>query len=76
MNLGPEIPSALGPAFMAAAATAAGGSPLEALSAGYSVVLIWAAVVAIPIVPSVLALITIDKKTFSGVESDAPAAHL
>jgi hypothetical protein len=80
VNASQQIGGSLGIALfstIAAAATAAAGGPLlEALSAGYSAVFLWAAVIAILTVPCALALITIDKKTFSGVESEVPAVHL
>ncbi|GAA3691518.1 MFS transporter [Arthrobacter ginkgonis] len=80
VNASQQIGGSLGIALfstIAAAATAAAGGPmLEALSAGYSAVFLWAAVLALLIAPIALALITIDKKTFSGAESEVPAVHL
>jgi hypothetical protein len=51
-----------------AAAATAGGVSLAALSAGYAMVFLWAAGVAILIVPVALLPITIDRKKFTGTE--------
>jgi hypothetical protein len=51
-----------------AAAATAGGVSLAAISSGYAAVFLWAAGVAILIVPVTLLLITIDRKKFTGTE--------
>ena len=80
VNASQQIGGSLGVALfstLAASATAAaaGGALLESLSAGYSTVFVWAAVVAILITPIALLLIRIDRRTFSGTGGDAPV-HL
>lgn len=58
-----------------AAAATAGGVSLAALSAGYSMVFLWAAGFAILIAPIALLLINIDRKVFTGTHGDAPVVH-
>ncbi|MFE4228579.1 MFS transporter [Arthrobacter sp. NPDC056886] len=70
VNASQQIGGSLGIALfstIAAAATAGGVSP-AALSSGYAAVFLWAAGVAILIVPVALLLITIDRKKFTGTE--------
>ncbi|MCU1566186.1 MAG: drug resistance transporter, EmrB/QacA subfamily [Pseudarthrobacter sp.] len=80
VNASQQVGGSLGIALfstIAASATAAAGGPgLAALSAGYSQVFLWAAAVAILIVPAVLLLIDINRATFSGAAADTPAVHL
>jgi len=65
-----QIGGSLGIALFStiAAAATAGGVSLAALSRGYAAVFLWAAGVAILIVPVALLLITIDRKKFTGTE--------
>ena len=78
VNASQQIGGSLGIALFStiAAAATAGGVSLAALSTGYAAVFLWAGGVAILIVPIALLLINIDRKTFSGMESDTPAVHL
>lgn len=77
VNASQQIGGSLGIAlFSTIAAVAAAGTSLAALSAGYSMVFLWAAGVAILIAPIALLLINIDRKTFTGTEGDAPVVHL
>ncbi|MEO3931551.1 hypothetical protein WMO79_01890 [Micrococcaceae bacterium Sec7.4] len=76
VNASQQIGGSLGIAlFSTIAAATAGGSSLAALSAGYSMVFLWAAGVAILIAPIALLLINIDRKTFTGTGGDAPVVH-
>ena len=77
VNASQQIGGSLGIALFStlAAAASGGGVSLAALSAGYSVVFLWAAGVAVLIVPVALLLINIDRKTFSGT-GDAPHIHM
>lgn len=79
VNASQQIGGSLGIALfstIAAAATAASAGPrLEALTAGYSAVFLWAALAAILIAPLGLMLITISKKAFSEGD-DRPQVHL
>lgn len=78
-NASQQIGGSLGIALfstIAAAATAAGSGPkLEALTAGYSAVFLWAAAAAVLIAPLGLLLVTISKKAFSEGE-ERPHVHL
>ncbi len=77
VNASQQIGGSLGIAlFSTIAAATAGGTSLAALSAGYSMVFLWAAGVAILIAPIALLLINIDRKTFTGTGGDAPVVHL
>ena len=80
VNASQQVVGSLGIALfstIAASATAAvGGAVLAALSAGYSLVFLWAAGVAILIVPIALLLIDNYRTAFSGTASDTPAVHL
>lgn len=77
VNASQQIGGSLGIALFStlAAAATGGGASLAALSAGYSVVFLWAAGVAVLIVPVALLLINIDRRTFSGT-GDAPHIHM
>lgn len=75
-QVGGSLGIALFSTLAASATAAAGGAGPAALSAGYSLVFLWAAGVAILIVPVALLLIDINRRTFSGAASDAPAVHL
>ena len=78
VNASQQIGGSLGIALfstIAAAATASGVS-LAARSAGYAMVFLWAAGVAILIAPIALLLITSDRATFTGTDGDAPVVHL
>ena len=70
VNASQQIGGSLGIALFStiAAAATAGGVSLAALSAGYAMVFLWAAGVAILIVPVALLLITIDRRKFTGTE--------
>lgn len=78
VNASQQIGGALGIALFStiAAAAAAGGTSLAALSAGYSLVFLWAAGVAVLIAPIALLLINVDRGKFTGTDSDAPVVHL
>ncbi len=78
VNASQQIGGSLGIALFStiAAATAAGGASLAALSSGYSMVFLWAAGVAILITPIALLLINIDRRKFTGTDGDAPVVHL
>jgi len=77
VNASQQIGGSLGIALFStiAAAAAAGGTSLAALSAGYSVVFLWAAGVAVMIAPIAVLLINIDRGKFTGTDGDAPV-HL
>jgi hypothetical protein len=75
-QVGGSLGIALFSTIAASATAAAGGAGLAALSAGYSQVFLWAAGVAILIVPAALLLIDISRETFSGAAADTPAVHL
>ena len=77
VNASQQIGGSLGIALFStlAAAATGGGVSLAALTTGYSVVFLWAAGVALLIVPVALLLINIDRKTFSGT-GDAPPIHM
>jgi EmrB/QacA subfamily drug resistance transporter len=70
VNASQQIGGSLGIALFStiAAAATAGGVSLAALSSGYAAVFLWAAGVAILIVPVALLLITIDRRKFTGTE--------
>ena len=74
-QIGGSLGIALFSAIAAAATVAVGGEPLAALTSGYSMVFLWAAGVAVLIVPIALLLIRIDRKTFSGA-GETPHVHL
>ena len=78
VNASQQIGGSLGIALFStiAAAAAAGGASLAALSTGYSMVFLWAAGVAILIAPIALLLINIDRRKFTGTDGDAPVVHL
>ncbi|WP_258061696.1 hypothetical protein [Arthrobacter sp. ZGTC412] len=80
VNASQQVGGSLGIALFstipASATAAAGGAVLAALSAGYSLVFLWGAGVAILIVPIALLLIDINRKTFSGAAADTPAVPL
>ena len=78
VNASQQIGGSLGIALFStiAAAATAGGVSLAALSAGYAMVFLWAAGVAILIAPIALLLINIDRATFTGTDGDAPVVHL
>jgi EmrB/QacA subfamily drug resistance transporter len=78
VNASQQIGGSLGIALFStiAAAATAGGTSLAALSAGYSMVFLWAAGIAILIAPIALLLIDIDREKFTGSDGDAPIVHL
>lgn len=78
VNASQQIGGSLGIALFStiAAAATAGGVSLATLSAGYSLVFLWAAGVAILIAPIALLLINIDRTRFAGTEGEAPIVHL
>ncbi|MGY2747130.1 hypothetical protein ACQCSU_20085 [Pseudarthrobacter sp. O4] len=78
VNASQQIGGSLGIALFStiAAAATAGGVSLASLSAGYSMVFLWAVGVAILIAPIALLLINIDRKKFTGTDGDAPIVHL
>ena len=78
VNASQQIGGSLGIALFStiAAAATAGGVTLAALSAGYALVFLWAAGVAILIAPVALLLINIDRETFTGSAGDTPVVHL
>lgn len=69
-QIGGSLGTALFSTIAAAATVAASGTLLETLTAGYSSVFLWAALVAILIAPIALLLIRIDRKAFSGAAFD------
>jgi EmrB/QacA subfamily drug resistance transporter len=75
-QVGGSLGIALFSTIAASATAAAGGTGVTALSAGYSLVFLWAAGVAILIVPVALLMIDINRKTFSGTAAGTPAVHL
>jgi EmrB/QacA subfamily drug resistance transporter len=78
VNASQQIGGSLGIALFStiAAAATAGGASLAALSTGYAAVFLWAAGIAVLIAPIALLLITIDRRTFTGTDGDAPVVHL
>jgi hypothetical protein len=78
VNASQQIGGSLGIALFStiAAAATAGGVTLAALSAGYALVFLLAAGVAILIAPVALLLINIDRETFTGSAGDTPVVHL
>jgi len=75
-QIGGSLGIALFSTIAAAFTAAAGGASMAALTAGYSAVFLWAAAVAILIIPIAVVLIRIDRTTFSGADADAAPVHL
>lgn len=74
-QIGGSLGIALFSTIAAATTAAAGGASLAALTAGYAAVFLWAAGVALVIIPIAMLFIRIDRKTFSGA-GDTHAVHI